>query len=222
MFAILLTTLTGTLFIYQGQEIGMTNFPDTWAIEEYKDYESIKFYTAMKGLCEREQDESARKDIMRRTMDGLAKLARDHARTPVQWDDSPNAGFTTGKPWMRVNDNYREINVKQQLDKPDSVLNFWRRAIALRKQHKDTFIRGEFTEYGPENPALFTYTKTATTGPEPRGRVLVVLNFSGEAQRFEKPAAVNGDLRLLLGNIDKGSGRQTLQAYEARIYVVEQ
>ena len=98
-------TLTGTLFLYQGQEIGMTNMPSSWGIEEYKDVEGSGFYA--------EAVQSGDTERIEKTLDGLRRLARDHSRIPFQWDDSPNAGFTsaTAKPWMMVHDDYRSIKL---------------------------------------------------------------------------------------------------------------
>ncbi|KAI1206021.1 glycoside hydrolase family 13 protein [Annulohypoxylon truncatum] len=185
-------TLTGTLFLYQGQEIGMTNMPATWGIDEYKDVESLNFYTEALASG----DEKAIVD----TMHGLRILARDHSRIPFQWDDSPNAGFADEgvKTWMRVHDDYQEINAAKQMVDPDSILNFYRQILQLRKEYKDLFVFGTFRLLKAEDEAIFAYVKESsltiqdtrlrTNGCTSNGHVgkkraaLVVLNFSNSDQ----------------------------------------
>ncbi|XDG09766.1 hypothetical protein ABKA04_009381 [Annulohypoxylon sp. FPYF3050] len=142
-------TLTGTLFLYQGQEIGMTNMPATWGINEYKDVESLNFYT--EALASGDEKRIAD------TMHGLGILARDHSRIPFQWDDSPNAGFADEgvKTWMRVHDAYPEINAAKQMTDPDSILNFYRQILQLRKRYKDLFVFGTFRLLEAEDKAIF-------------------------------------------------------------------
>ncbi|KAH6877359.1 glycoside hydrolase superfamily [Thelonectria olida] len=123
-------TLTGTLFLYQGQEIGMTNMPKSWGVEEYKDIESSNFFN--------EAVASGDDGLVQATMHGLQIMARDHARIPFQWDSSPNAGFTDAgsRPWMRIHDDYASINVSDQIDDPESVLNFYKQVLGMRKQYR--------------------------------------------------------------------------------------
>jgi alpha-glucosidase len=221
-------TLTGTLFLYQGQEIGMKNMPADWSIEEYKDIESSNFYTE----AVRSGDEKRVAD----TMAGLRILARDHSRIPFQWDDSHNAGFTGigAKPWMRVHDEYREINAKKQLGEPESILNFYRKALRLRKRHADVFIRGSFKLLEPENEAVFSYVKeSAQDTGTPSGttrKALVVLNFSREYQPSVDAAAALGCKRsqvaVLISTFTSdettttGIGVQVaLRPWEGRVYV---
>ncbi|CRK45291.1 hypothetical protein BN1723_019695, partial [Verticillium longisporum] len=123
MLALMLCSLTGTLFVYQGQEIGMTNVPADWPIDEYQDIEALNYYRALEA---RPGTTDAEK---RYAMESINLLGRDNARIPMQWDDAPHAGFTDAdgaKPWMRVHDLYPEINVAKQEREPDSVLHFWR------------------------------------------------------------------------------------------------
>ncbi|KAF7329459.1 Glycoside hydrolase family 13 protein [Mycena kentingensis (nom. inval.)] len=136
MLAILQATLAGTQYIYQGQEIGMRNFPKEWGISEYRDVATYNWYNEVLGKRCREL---RRTDIdMTDVLDGLAKKARDHARIPMQWDATEHAGFTKGpgKPWMRVDDDYAEWNVAVQQSDPDSVLAFWKACLRLRKANK--------------------------------------------------------------------------------------
>ena len=115
--------LRGTPYIYQGEELGMTN-PGFTSIDQYRDVESINYHRIM-------QDEGGKSE--REAFEIIAYKSRDNGRTPVQWDDTPNAGFTTGEPWIGVSENYTWINAQAEIDDPDSVLAFYKRLIALRK-----------------------------------------------------------------------------------------
>ncbi|KAI0832223.1 glycoside hydrolase family 13 protein [Hypoxylon sp. FL0890] len=183
-------TLTGTLFLYQGQEIGMTNMPATWGIEEYKDVESLNFYA--------EAMDSRDPKRIAGTMQGLRILARDHSRIPFQWDSSPNAGFAEEgvKTWMRVHDDYQEINAANQIADPDSILSFYKKVLQLRKQYKDLFVFGNFRLLEAEDEAIFVYVKesqravsdaqthmngsTSNSCMRKKKMAVVVLNFSKE------------------------------------------
>jgi oligo-1,6-glucosidase len=135
MLAIMECTLSGTLYIYQGEEIAMANLPKSWSIEEYVDIMSQQFYYEELEVRKKAQgiDEPDMSDIM----EALQRKSRDHARNPMQWNDSPNAGFqlTRGeKPWMRVHDDFAEWNVKKQEKDGNSVLSFWKEMLKFRKQ----------------------------------------------------------------------------------------
>ncbi|KAG9086714.1 hypothetical protein FRC06_002976 [Ceratobasidium sp. 370] len=129
LLAILHTTQGGTMFIYQGEEIGSTNVPRP---EEYKDMAIQNSYR--EELEHRKKSGIADPD-MTDVMGGINRKARDNARVPVQWDDSPHAGFTTRTPWMRVNGNYKTINVKNQENDEMFILSFWKRMIQLRNNY---------------------------------------------------------------------------------------
>ncbi|TPX11581.1 uncharacterized protein E0L32_007792 [Thyridium curvatum] len=180
-------TLTGTLFLYQGQEIGQTNMPASWGVDEYKDIEAVNFYA--------EAVRSGDAARVRETLHGLSVLARDHARLPFQWDGSPHAGFTSASsasarrqpPWMRVHDDYREINAARQRGDGDSVLEFYRRVLRLRKRYRDLFVFGTFRLVDAEDEAVFSYVKESALAAEevpgaPKRKALVVINFTREEQ----------------------------------------
>ena len=135
LLCILQTSQSGTLYVYQGEELGLKNFPRSWGLEEYKDVASQNWYEKIREERAREGRED-----MSDVLDGLSMKARDHARVPMQWDASSNAGFTTGKPWMRVNDDYKEWNAGAQIGNPDSVLGFWKKALGIRKEFKDSLV----------------------------------------------------------------------------------
>ena len=211
MLALMMCAMTGTLFVYQGQEIGMVNAPQEWGIEEYKDIESINYYNSVAQRTG--NDPKALGHVMK----SIQILGRDHARLPMQWDDSPYAGFTTNKngAWMRTNDTYKEINVAAQLHDPSSVLSFWKQMLKMRKQFKDLFIHGEFEEFEMENENTFVFGKKFG-----QDRAIVVLNFTAREQVFMRPE-VGGKWVLLVGNVDGVDGtEEKLRGYEGRIYLV--
>ena len=159
--------LRGIPFIYQGQEIGMQNA--VWnSVEEYNDINTIdQYHTARNaGLTDKE------------ALKACSKLSRDNARTPVQWNAQENAGFTAGTPWLKVNDNYKEINMADQDQDPDSILNYYRRLIALRKSppYKEVFTYGKFLPaYQYTEDVMAYYRKDEHT------RILVAANFGKES-----------------------------------------
>ncbi|KAM9928093.1 hypothetical protein OXX59_002069 [Metschnikowia pulcherrima] len=204
MLATLLASLTGTLFIYQGQEIGMTNVPSTWDISEYLDINTINYYRQYKDL----HGEEGLKELLK----NINLLARDNARTPVQWDDSENGGFSTGKPWMRVNDNYKEVNAASQVNDPESLYSFYKKALHVRKEYKDALIYGKLEILDADNEQVFSFYKKYEGET-----AYVVLNFTKETLDF-KPVA--GNLELVLSN-EKDPKDGVLSAYESRVYIVK-
>lgn len=210
MLAIMEASMTGTIFIYQGQEIGMINAPRSWPIEEYKDIEARNYYEEARRLSEDNPDHAPSR--LETVMNGLQILGRDHSRLPMQWDGSAHAGFSAAKPWMRVHDLYREINVERQSADPHSVLSFWKRMIRLRKDHADIFTYGVFDLVDPENEETFVFTKTGRTG-----KALIALNFSKLPQQFAMVESEPG-WELVLGNYDKLKP-ETLAPFEGRVYL---
>lgn len=212
MIALWQATLTGTLFLYQGQEIGMTNMPKEWPIEEYKDIESKNFY--------REAEESRDPKRIARIMQGLQILARDHSRLPFQWDGSAHGGFTSAnvEPWMKAHDNYPRINVAKQVQNPASVLSFYRRMLKLRKDHADVFIHGTFELVDAKDEKVFSYVKASFDG---RKRAVVILNFTEERVALSKTVtALTMGYRLLVETSTSDAREDgLLDAYAGRIYV---
>ena len=185
--------LRGIPFIYQGQEIGMQNA--VWnSIDEYNDINTIdQYHTARDaGLTDKE------------ALEACGRLSRDNARTPMQWNTQENAGFTTGTPWLKVNDNYTEINMETQDADPDSVLNYYRKLIALRKSpaYKEVFAYGEFLPvYQNTSSVMAYYRKTE------KQRILITANFGKEAVSLTLEYPVK---QLLLSNM--GSTEHSLPA----------
>lgn len=197
LLTLLQTTLSGTLFLYQGQEIGMTNIPKDWPIECYLDIESNNYY----------------KENGVKSLGHINQLARDNGRTPVQWNGSKNAGFTTGEPWMRINDNYPYLNIQAQESDPESLLAFWKRCLKMRKMHKSFFIHGKLNIIDENNEDVLYYSKDSGDGC-----AYVALNFSRSRQRFVNHLSSN--LQLLVSNLSF-SDSQWLEPFEGRVYLCE-
>ncbi|KAF8345368.1 glycoside hydrolase family 13 protein [Amanita rubescens] len=206
----------GTLYVYQGQELGLKNFPRTWGIEEYKDIASLNYWNKVK---KQRQEEQGKEDVdMSDVLDDFAHKARDHARVPMQWDSTLHGGFTTGTPWMRVNDDYKEWNAAIQTKTENSVHGFWKRALAFRKRH-DVLIYGDFEDVSIGNEQVFAFERSLGNT-----RVLVVLNFVDDEVEFELTDGRDwSGYKLLLGNYeeDDGLGRAVLhlRGYEGRVYL---
>ena len=184
LLALMQTTLSGTIFVYQGEEIGMRNMPESWRVEEYKDIMSINFWKKTVELIG--DDEEG----LGKAREILHRKARDHARTPMQWDDSPHAGFCSkdAEPWMRVIDDYKTVNVEAQMkansDDDLSVWQFWKRGLANRKEHADAFVYGEYqTVDNAKHGSVFAYLRTGKES----GKWLVLVNFSSKDVDWSLP-----------------------------------
>ncbi|KAI1860840.1 uncharacterized protein JN550_011155 [Neoarthrinium moseri] len=219
-------TLTGTLFLYQGQEIGMVNMPETWGIEDYKDVESRSFYE--------DALQSGSTELRDQTMDGLRILARDHSRIPFQWDgNSKHAGFSDAdETWMRVHDRYKDINVARQTGDPGSALEFWRHILKLRKHFADLFVYGSFRSREDADLNRYVYIKESSIDIRGRAGVkrkaLVIMNWSKDTQSCVDVRAALGcqehEVHLLITSLDgiqtNGVETQTaLGPWEGRVYI---
>jgi glycosidase len=182
MLATFIGMQAGTLYVYQGQELGMTNLPESWPIDEYKDIETINQHRLQ---VERVQNDKAKMDVY---MTEVHKKARDHARSPVQWtNEAPNAGFTAAdnKPWMRVNENFDQVNAQQQLQDEDSVHAYWRNLLKTRKKYADTLVYGDFELVHDGHPSIISYKRTRSDGG---ASAWVALNFTEQEQAWKAPA----------------------------------
>ncbi|HEX2074432.1 MAG TPA: alpha-amylase family glycosyl hydrolase, partial [Geodermatophilus sp.] len=197
--ATLLHLHRGTPYVYQGEELGMANYPFR-TLEDFRDIESLNHYVHATALGEDPAHVLA----------ALRRMSRDNARTPVQWDDSPNAGFTTGTPWLPVNPDHVAWNAAAQRGDPDSVFAHHRRLIALRHELPVVAL-GDFTMLLPEHDEVYAFTR-ALGGD----RLLVVCNVSGHPQRLAEllPEAVEAD--LVLGNL-RTLTPDVLAPWEARV-----
>lgn len=198
MLATVLHGMKGTPYIYQGEEIGMTNYPFS-GIEDLVDVESVNLYHERKRAGYREED----------IMKSLRAKARDNARTSMQWNGGREGGFTEGTPWYRVNPNYREINVERALEDPDSIFHYYKKLIRLRKE-EPILIQGSFLLLCPEDETVFAYMR------EWKGKQwLILCNF------YENPAgfSYSGKGRVILSNYEQdpvvGLERVKLRPYEA-------
>ena len=196
MLATMLHGMEGTPYIFQGEELGMTNCP--MALEDYRDVEIHNFY--------REQMEKGADP--QTVLESIYKRGRDNARTPMQWTAGENAGFTTGKPWLPVNPNHVTINAQQELADPDSVFHYYRKLIALRKEYP-IFRDGTFTLVDGENEDVFAYTRD-TAG----AHMLVVCNFTPKTLSWPIPREFR-EAKVLLANYETQSDE--LKPYEAKI-----
>jgi oligo-1,6-glucosidase len=208
MLATMLHTMQGTPYVYQGEEIGMTNvrFP---RISDYEDIEIRNF--AKEAMAQGRTSEAGL----------LAKIhyrGRDNARTPMQWSAERQAGFTTGKPWLGVNPNYVSINAEEAMADPDSVFHYYRKLIQLRREHPVMVYGSNFTEFYPESESLFVYERTYR-----ESRILVLLNFSGAQQQIpEIQERIPASGKLLLCNYNYNPGDTgILRPYEARVYLAD-
>ena len=200
MLATCLHMMQGSPYIYQGEELGMTNYPFQ-SPDDFRDIESINAY---KEWCE-----SGR--LPHETFwPCMTFKSRDNARTPMQWNDSPQAGFTAGTPWIPVNPNYREINAKAETANPASVFHYYKKLIALRKQNP-IMVYGKYELLLEESEELFVYTRTLE-----QEKLLVVCNFTDKETPFTIPGEFIG-MPCLISNLENGYEKQdiTVKPYEA-------
>ena len=202
MLGTCLHMMQGTPYVYQGEELGMTNTTFE-SLEDFRDIESINAYHQYT-----QNGQIAPEDMMRY----LCYKSRDNARTPMQWDDSGNAGFTDGMPWIKVNPNYKEINAKEQMGRADSVFHYYQKLIRLRKEH-EIIVYGKYQLLMEEDKNLYVYTRTL--GQE---RMLVICNFRKETQEFTMPEGFEpGKGEILIGNYEGQEIKRsmTLRPFEA-------
>ena len=200
-----LSTIRGTLGIYQGDEIGMTNVAFD-SIEDYNDVETLRFYQeAAEGRSAQEREQ---------LLANIQGESRDNARTPFQWDTTTHAGFTTGTPWLPVNPNYVTINRRQQEDDPHSVLNYYRRMIRLRKE-TPALVYGNYHCLNPEDSVTFQYVRS-WEGQE----VYVLLNFSSDSAKIEAPERWSFSRELITNypTLDRTGNQLMLKPYQAVIF----
>ena len=207
MLATFLHGLQGTPYVYHGEELGMTNMPFA-SIDEVRDIESINMYR--EAVQDRGEDPQA-------VLQAIRTKGRDNARTPMQWDDGPNAGFTSGQPWIGVNPNHVEVNARKALADPDSVFHHYRRRIALRKSHP-VLVYGRYRLLDADDTQVYAWLRTLDAE-----RLLVVCNFSAQHARFSLPADVAGaSAGLFIGNYTLPGAIDlralSLRPYEAQIH----
>jgi trehalose-6-phosphate hydrolase len=207
MLATSIHMMQGTPYIYQGEEIGMTN-PEFSSIEEYRDVESLNIYDIKRS---EEMEEAEILEI-------LKQKSRDNSRTPVQWNDKQHAGFTTGKPWINPAKNYNEINVEKALEDQNSIFYYYQKLIQLRKQY-DIITHGNYELILEDHKDIFAYIRNGENE-----KLLVINNFYGKETTFDLPKKVDTSgyySEVLLSNYDDSSQdfqHITLRPYESIVY----
>ncbi|WP_224338064.1 glycoside hydrolase family 13 protein [Haloprofundus halobius] len=199
-------TMRGTPFIYQGEEIGMTN-------AEFETFDEIDDPMTV-GTVE-ELLSAGTVDSFEDVRELVNYWSRDHSRTPMQWSDGSEAGFTTGEPWLGVNDDYERVNVEAARADANSIWEFYRRLVELRNEH-DVLVYGEYEPLLPDDDQLYAFTRTLDDEA-----MLVVLNWSAEVARFESPTTERAVTRTLLANYDDAPTDpygETFRPYEAVVY----
>jgi oligo-1,6-glucosidase len=197
-----LLSMRATPYMYNGDEIGMVNTNHT-NIENYQDVYTINYYNQLKLKGE---DHEA-------FLKSHAKISRDNGRTPMQWNDKAHAGFSSATPWLAVNENHKSLNVEEQESDPNSVLNFFRSMIQLRKKHLP-LVYGTFELIDENNQQLFTYTRELE-----KEKLLVVLNFSDNTAVLNTSLDINKD-NILISNYKQPHQNNVYQPYAAVIYKV--
>jgi oligo-1,6-glucosidase len=207
LLATFLHLLQGTPYVYQGEEIGMTNVRFA-AIADYRDIETLNMYREFVGRRGVDPE---------RVMAMIHAKSRDNARPPMQWDASANGGFSSAHPWLKVNPNYPEINVAAAVADPDSVLHHYRRLIALRKE-LPVIVEGDYALIQDTDPQIYAFTRTSADD-----RLLVVLNFGPGRPAFSLPAELEGSAAsLLLANYPQADpidlAGLVLRPWEAQVH----
>lgn len=202
MLVTCLHMMQGTPYVYQGEELGMTNCPFP-TLEDLRDIESINAFHELT-----EAGKVNPEDMMRY----IRLRGRDNARTPMQWDDIANAGFTTGTPWIMVNPNYTEINAKTEMEDPDSVFRYYQKIIGLRKKEK-VMVYGTYQLLDPDNEKLYVYTRTLDNE-----KLLVICNFTEEEETYSVPEEFSkGEVLISSYHREKAEKEIMLKPYEALV-----
>jgi len=208
LLATMIHTLPGTAYVYQGEEIGMTGV----RFNSIDDYNDIAMKNKYKEAVEEGKDPEE-------VFESLLLLSRDNSRTPMQWNSEDQAGFTNGKPWIKVNPNYKEINVEEALKDPNSVFYYYQKLISLRKQY-DVMVYGDYTELSQGDEQVYAYTRS-----DDKTSWLIVLNHSNHPVSYQLPDELKGkEKKLVIGNYNipekELANTLRLQPHEARIYDV--
>lgn len=206
MLATLLHMMQGTPFIYQGEEIAMTNayFPN---INDYKDIETLNMYE--EKVVEQEKNPE-------KVMEAIHAKGRDNARTPFQWDDCKHAGFTTGVPWIKVNQNYKHINAQKNINDKQSVYYYYQKLIQLRKQY-DIIVYGDYELIDPSNESIFAYLRKYKNE-----KLLVITNFTDKYVNFNMPNNFEAKEKLISNYLninDKTQKVLKLRPFEAIVFL---
>ena len=201
MLATLLHGMEGTPYIYQGEELGMTN--TRLSLDEYNDLETLNAYKERIAAGHPEKE----------VMESLYAKSRDNARTPMHWDDAAQAGFTTGTPWLPVNPNYPTINAASQVHYEDSVFSYYKKLIRLRKE-TPVIVDGVFEMLLPDDEEIFAYRRTNDSQT-----LTVICNFYGNERSIDAASLIPEGSKLLISNYTDVADANVLRPYEARMYL---
>lgn len=204
MLGTCLHMMQGTPYIFQGEELGMTNYPFT-SLDEFRDIESINAYYELteNGIFLPEE-----------MFDYISYKGRDNARTPMQWDDSAQAGFTTGTPWIAVNPNYKEINANEQMEREDSVFHYYQKLIALRRKY-EIIVDGDYRLLLPESEEIYSYMRSL--GEQ---KLLVICSFTEQEMEYEIPKSLrerSGEILISNYNRKETENIMALKSYECMV-----
>lgn len=208
LLAFYMMTVGGTIFLHQGQEIGVQNLTEDVCLHEYKDlltHSDIGNHRAHRIAAQGKIDIDL-SDVKREVL----LKARDHSRVPMAWDNSDGAGFTTGKPWMTLGTTYKNINVADQEKSEHSVLNTWREMIAFRKDYPDELVYGAFELVDQGHEQVFAYKRTSKCGSS----ILIALNWSDRALSWQAPG-VDSHTKVIktVGGVEHSGGKVHLFPY---------
>ncbi|CAG9989204.1 unnamed protein product [Clonostachys byssicola] len=228
MLAVLQTCLSGTQYIYQGQEIGAVNAPkETYPLEDYLDISSRLFIDMIK-----ERHGESNKDELDRGFTALQHLARDHSRIPMAWnsaakyggfsEEAERAGLDVKEPWMKPHPLLTEINVAAQVNNSESVFGFWRKMLLFRKQHEDILVYGDYLCLEKDDPDVYIFIKQAQ---DRKRRMMVVLNFNSEEKHWAVPESAmrftNGETpKVILTTHESKESSKNLAPFEGRVYLM--
>ncbi|KAK9234544.1 glycoside hydrolase superfamily [Lipomyces kononenkoae] len=210
MLATFLGFQSGTIFVYQGQELGLANVPKTWGVDKYRDLESLNNY-------EEHAAAGASKDVLDSILSEMQKKARDNARTPMQWDTTAYAGFSSAAPWMDVNEDYKEWNAKAQVNDTSSVYAYWQSIFHLRREFKDVLVYGTFSLVDALNESVFAYKRVYGSS-----EALIVASFKDTEIKWTVPQEYVKPGKILLTNYDRSdiAGEIVLRPFEAFILLI--
>jgi oligo-1,6-glucosidase len=200
MLTTFIMTMRGTPYYYNGDELGMTNAGFT-KIEDYRDVQTLNEYKHQKNIG----------SDMDKYMQRIGFESRDNGRTPFQWNSTVNAGFTTGTPWIQVNKNYKTINAAAEEKDPNSILNYFRKVVKLRKDNL-VLVYGKYTLLDKQNPDVYAYTRELDGK-----KLLILLNFKGKTVQVNTGVNVS-ESKLLVNNYGQAATVGSLRPYEAVVY----
>ncbi|KAJ8098981.1 glycoside hydrolase superfamily [Lipomyces tetrasporus] len=210
MLATFLGFQSGTIFVYQGQELGLANVPKTWGVAKYRDIESLNNYAENVAA-------GASQEVLASILSEMQKKARDNARTPMQWDETTYAGFSSVVPWMDVNEDYQEWNAKAQVNDASSVYAYWQSVFRLRKEFKDILVYGTFSLVDALNENVFAYKRTYGSSD-----ALIVTLFKDTETKWAVPEEYLKPGKILLSNYDRIdiAGEIVLRPFEAFVLLL--